>query len=152
VQSSDVRVAVYEAPAGLVTLSFPSGGELRSSPGATQAPGFPVAIPPGGTAVITYDGAHHVPSAASTQPRLNPASFDPSSTTTTPQPQPTPPEPPPPTTHPPPPPPPAPPPAPEAPPAPSPPPVEPPPPTVPTSPTPIWASGSAGAPTSVPER
>ena len=41
-----VRVAVYTSPDNRTTLSFPDGGELRSSPGGDQAAGFPVAVGP----------------------------------------------------------------------------------------------------------
>ncbi|MEO7555219.1 MAG: SpoIID/LytB domain-containing protein [Acidimicrobiales bacterium] len=54
--SSDVRVAVYNAPDGRATLSFPNGGQVLSSPGGGQAPGFPIDVPPGGAVNVSFDG------------------------------------------------------------------------------------------------
>ncbi|MEY2422316.1 MAG: stage sporulation protein [Acidimicrobiaceae bacterium] len=58
--SGTVRVAVYTSPDNRSTLSFPSGGEVRSSPSGDQAPGFPVQVGPGGSVAVTYDGSYHV--------------------------------------------------------------------------------------------
>src|SRR3954467_15982582 len=65
--SGTVRVAVYTSPDNRSTLSFPYGGEVRSSPGGDQAPGFPVQVGPGGAVAITYDGAYHVTPLATSQ-------------------------------------------------------------------------------------
>src|SRR4051794_8359715 len=62
-----VRVAVYTSPDNRSTLSFPNGGEVRSSPGGDQAPGFPVQVGPGGAVAVTYDGAYHVPPLVTSQ-------------------------------------------------------------------------------------
>lgn len=58
--SGTVRVAVYTSPDNRSTLTFPYGGEVRSSPGGEQAPGFPVQVGPGGAVLVTYDGQYHV--------------------------------------------------------------------------------------------
>jgi SpoIID/LytB domain protein len=58
--SGTIRVAVYTSSDNVATLSFPSGGEVRSSPGGDQSPGFPVQVGPGGQVRITYDGSYHV--------------------------------------------------------------------------------------------
>ena len=55
--ASEIRVAVYNAADGRATLSFPSGGQILSSPGGEQAPGFPIDVAPGDSAVVTFDGA-----------------------------------------------------------------------------------------------
>src|SRR4030088_949197 len=55
-----VRVAVYTSPDNRSTLSFPYGGEVRSSPGGAQAAGFPVQVSPGGSVLVIYDGTYHV--------------------------------------------------------------------------------------------
>src|SRR4051794_27847388 len=44
--SGTVRVAVYTSPDNRTTLSFPYGGEVRSSPSGDQASGFPVQVGP----------------------------------------------------------------------------------------------------------
>src|SRR5690349_13667574 len=62
-----VRVAVYTSPDNRSTLNFPYGGEMRSSPGGDQAPGFPVEVAPGGSVAVTYDGSYHVTPVATTQ-------------------------------------------------------------------------------------
>src|SRR2546423_410725 len=54
-----VRVAVYTSPDNRSTLSFPYGGEVRSSPGGDQAAGFPIRVGPGGSVLVTYDGSYH---------------------------------------------------------------------------------------------
>lgn len=53
----DVRVAVYSSPSGQVTFAFPNGGEVRSAPSGDQAPGFPVAVGPGGSVVVSHDAS-----------------------------------------------------------------------------------------------
>ena len=55
-----VRVAVYTSPDNRSTLSFPNGGEVRSSPSGDQAAGFPVQVGPGGSVLVTFDGSYHV--------------------------------------------------------------------------------------------
>lgn len=55
----EVRIAVYTAPDGRVTFSFPFGGEVRSAPSGDQVEGFPVAVPPGGAVQVSYDGARY---------------------------------------------------------------------------------------------
>ena len=56
-----VRVAVYTSPDGTAALQFPGGGELRSPRTGDQSPGFPVAVAPGDTVVVSFDGAaYHV--------------------------------------------------------------------------------------------
>jgi SpoIID/LytB domain protein len=53
--AGDVRVPVHES-SGSVTLEFPQGGQVQSAGG--QAPGFPVAVGPGGRIRVWYDGSH----------------------------------------------------------------------------------------------
>jgi SpoIID/LytB domain protein len=69
---SDVRVSVYTAPDGKATLTFPNGGEVRSSPGGDQAPGFPIAVGPGGAVVVSYDGTYHATSVVTGQAASHP--------------------------------------------------------------------------------
>src|SRR4051794_22966795 len=52
----DVRVAVLNATSPDVDVTFPDGGELRDAPSGAQSPGFPLAVAPGGTAHLHYDG------------------------------------------------------------------------------------------------
>ena len=75
-QGGTVRVAVYTSPDNRSTLSFPYGGEVRSSPGGDQAPGFPVQVSPGGSVVVTYDGAYHVTYAATAQALGKPVKWE----------------------------------------------------------------------------
>ncbi len=57
----DVRVSVLDAPNGQTTLAFPDGGEVRSALSGEQQPGFPVAVAPGGSVRVSFDGsAYHV--------------------------------------------------------------------------------------------
>src|SRR5882672_258764 len=70
--SGTVRVAVFTSDNNRTTLSFPSGGEIRSAPSGDQAPGFPVQMAPGGVAVVTYDGAYHVSPSVSAQSASQP--------------------------------------------------------------------------------
>src|SRR3954470_3921950 len=65
--SGTIRVAVYTSSDNAATLSFPSGGEVRSSPSGDQAPGFPVQVGPGGVVRVTYDGSYHVTPLVSAQ-------------------------------------------------------------------------------------
>jgi SpoIID/LytB domain protein len=58
--SGTIRVAVFTSDNGQTTLSFPDGGQIRSSPSGDQAPGFPVSVGPGGQVRISYDGSYHV--------------------------------------------------------------------------------------------
>ena len=51
-----VRVAVGDGPHAVV--SFPGGGEVRSSRDGGQAPGFPVRVAPGGSVRLRFDGAY----------------------------------------------------------------------------------------------
>ena len=55
-----MRVAVHKPSVSTTTLTFPQGGEVRSSPSGPQASGFPVRVGPGGRVRITYDGAYRV--------------------------------------------------------------------------------------------
>src|SRR4051794_29563092 len=70
---SDVRVSVYTAPDGRSTLTFPNGGEVRSSPSGDQAPGFPVVVGPGGAITVSYDGTYHATTVVSGQAASEPA-------------------------------------------------------------------------------
>ncbi|CAN5783064.1 hypothetical protein BH20ACT1_BH20ACT1_09720 [soil metagenome] len=56
-EGGDVRVPVVTA-AGDAVVSFPGGGEVRSPRNGPQAPGFPVAVAPGGSVRLRYDGAY----------------------------------------------------------------------------------------------
>ena len=53
----DVRVVVADGVDQAV-VSFPSGGEVRSSRDGAQAPGFPVTVAPGGSVQLGFDGAY----------------------------------------------------------------------------------------------
>lgn len=55
-----VRVAVHKPPTSTTTISFPQGGEVRSSLSGDQAPGFPVRVGPDGRIRITFDGSYRV--------------------------------------------------------------------------------------------
>lgn len=55
-----VRVVALVAADNRVVLDFPQGGELRSPRSGPQRSGFPVQIPAGGAATITYDGTYRV--------------------------------------------------------------------------------------------
>jgi SpoIID/LytB domain protein len=54
-----VRVAVYSSTDGTASVALPQGGELRSPLEGDQAPGFPMAIAPGGAVSIRFDGIYH---------------------------------------------------------------------------------------------
>ncbi len=54
----DVRVVVQTAPGGEAVVSFPGGGEVRSSRDGAQDPGFPVTVAPGGSVRMRFDGAY----------------------------------------------------------------------------------------------
>jgi SpoIID/LytB domain protein len=56
----DVRVRVLDAGGGQASLGFPQGGEIRSSLGGPQAPGFPVVVAPGGSVQLRHDGRYYV--------------------------------------------------------------------------------------------
>lgn len=58
--TGQIRVAVHKPPASTTTLSFPDGGEVRSSLSGDQAAGFPVRVGPGGRVRITFDGSYRV--------------------------------------------------------------------------------------------
>ncbi|MEO7429144.1 MAG: hypothetical protein ABIY48_07140, partial [Acidimicrobiales bacterium] len=103
--SGPVRVAVHKPATSTTTMSFPQGGEVRSSPDGAQAPGFPVRVGPGGRVRVTFDGAYRVDalvgvraSATATRYRgepcpllvvCNPPTTPPTPTTTTTAPPPT---------------------------------------------------------------
>ena len=55
-----MRVAVHKPAVSSTTVSFPQGGEVRSSPSGAQAKGFPVRVGPGGQVRIAFDGAYRV--------------------------------------------------------------------------------------------
>jgi SpoIID/LytB domain protein len=76
VGNPEVRVAVYSAPDGRVTFVFPNGGEVRSARDGDQAPGFPVAVAPGGSVIVTYDGSsYRVSPGVSPQAASKPAAW-----------------------------------------------------------------------------
>lgn len=52
-----IRVAVHAPATAVTTLAFPRGGEVRT---ASQVPGFPVRVGPGGRVRIAFDGAYRV--------------------------------------------------------------------------------------------
>jgi SpoIID/LytB domain protein len=54
-----VRVAVFQSP-GEAVLQFPQGGEVRSPRDGPQHAGFPVAVAPGGSVVVRFDGSYRV--------------------------------------------------------------------------------------------
>ena len=54
-----VRVAVADSADDMV-VSFPGGGEVRSSRDGAQAPGFPVRVSPGGSVRLGFDGSYRV--------------------------------------------------------------------------------------------
>jgi SpoIID/LytB domain protein len=70
-----VRVAVYTSSDNRSTLQFPNGGEVRSSPGGDQAPGFPVQVAPGGAVVVSYDGQYHVSPVVTAQSASRPVQY-----------------------------------------------------------------------------
>ncbi len=58
--SGPVRIPVLDAAGGEAVVSFPSGGEVRSSRSGPQAPGFPVSVAPGGSVRLRFDGSYRV--------------------------------------------------------------------------------------------
>jgi SpoIID/LytB domain protein len=58
--SGPIRVAVHRPATSTTTLTFPAGGEVRSPLEGQQAPGFPVAVGPGGRVRVTFDGGYRV--------------------------------------------------------------------------------------------
>ncbi|HEV2811087.1 MAG TPA: SpoIID/LytB domain-containing protein [Acidimicrobiales bacterium] len=58
--SGNVRVAVLDGANGEAVVSFPGGGEVRSSRDGSDAPGFPVTVAPGGSVRLRFDGAYRV--------------------------------------------------------------------------------------------
>jgi stage II sporulation protein D len=69
-----VRVAVFDAGPGEVTITFPGGGELRSPRTGTQRPGFPIDVAPGASVRIRHDGAYKVVAPAPQPVRASAAS------------------------------------------------------------------------------
>ncbi|HEY2813937.1 MAG TPA: SpoIID/LytB domain-containing protein [Acidimicrobiales bacterium] len=67
-----VRVSVFTSPNGQSTLTFPNGGEIRSAPDGDQAAGFPVSVGPGGSVIVSYDGAYHVTGGVTAQAASEP--------------------------------------------------------------------------------
>ena len=56
----DVRVVVLVSADNRAVLEFPDGGEVRSPRSGPQRAGFPVPIPRGGSATISFDGGYQV--------------------------------------------------------------------------------------------
>ncbi|HUQ64474.1 MAG TPA: hypothetical protein VM121_12030, partial [Acidimicrobiales bacterium] len=54
-----LRVPVLNSEGRTETLVFPDGGEIRASESGPQPAGFPVVVPPGGSAEITFDGVQY---------------------------------------------------------------------------------------------
>jgi len=59
-----VRVAVHQAPGGEAIVNLPNGGEVRSPREGPQAPGFPVAVAPGGSVALRFDAGGYRAEAA----------------------------------------------------------------------------------------
>jgi SpoIID/LytB domain protein len=57
-RSASVRVGVYDAP-GPVTVVLPAGGEVRDAPSGPQSTGFPIAVNPGGSVSLAFDGSKY---------------------------------------------------------------------------------------------
>jgi stage II sporulation protein D len=57
-RSATVRVGVYDGP-GPVVVVLPGGGEVRDAPGGGQSPGFPVAVSPGGSVALSFEGSKY---------------------------------------------------------------------------------------------
>lgn len=55
-----VRVAVHKPTVSTTTLTFPSGGEVRSAAQGSREAGFPVRVGRGGKVRIAYDGVYRV--------------------------------------------------------------------------------------------
>ncbi|MCA1842765.1 MAG: hypothetical protein LC792_06150, partial [Actinobacteria bacterium] len=58
-QGGDVRVSVLSTPDPRVLVDFPGGGEIRDAVSGPQSSGFPVAVPPGGSALLSFDGSRY---------------------------------------------------------------------------------------------
>lgn len=58
--SGNVRVAILDAPGGDAVISFPGGGEVRSSRSGPQEAGFPVRVAEGGSVRLRFDGSYRV--------------------------------------------------------------------------------------------
>jgi stage II sporulation protein D len=92
--SGPVRVAVFDAGSGEVTITFPGGGELRSPRTGSQRSGFPLDVAPGASVRIRHDGAYKVIAPAPQPVRASAASAQivlplPTTTTTWSRPSPT---------------------------------------------------------------
>lgn len=71
-----MRVAVHTAGSGTTTITFPSGGEVRSAPEGPQAEGFPVRVGPGGRVRLARaDGGVEVQSLVRAQARATAVAF-----------------------------------------------------------------------------
>lgn len=70
-----VRVTVHRPPSSTTTVSFPRGGEVRSSLDGGQAPGFPVRVGPGGRVRITFDGSYRVDALMAGRSASTPTSY-----------------------------------------------------------------------------
>src|SRR5438105_7056775 len=57
--SGTIRVGVLDVPNRDTVVSFPSGGQVGDAESGTQSPGFPVAVGPGGSVHVWFDGAYH---------------------------------------------------------------------------------------------
>ena len=151
--AGQVRVPVLSSAAGTASLSFPSGGEIRSAPSGPQAAGFPIVVGAGDVVTLRYDGSLRASVAPSgtvvAQKEGEPTIVEPPGPTQWRPPEPAPPEAPGPTPAVPPPAEPSPAPVPAAPPSP-PVPVVPPPPTVPAAPPAPAIPPSAATPVPVP--
>jgi SpoIID/LytB domain protein len=79
-----VRVSLLDAQPAVV-LAFPAGGEVRDAPSGGQSPGFPIAVRPGGSARLTFEGGryHAFPLGGATPAPVRPPAPPPPSTTTT---------------------------------------------------------------------
>ena len=71
-----VRVVVHTAAAGQAVVAFPDGGQVLSPRSGPPAAGFPVDVAPGGSVVITYDGAYHVAPVVTAQAAAAPARWE----------------------------------------------------------------------------
>ncbi|MBV8984384.1 MAG: SpoIID/LytB domain-containing protein [Acidimicrobiia bacterium] len=57
--SGTLAVAVLDVANRDTVVSFPNGGDVRDAQSGTQSPGFPVAVGPGGSVHVWFDGAYH---------------------------------------------------------------------------------------------
>ena len=55
----EVRVAVLSGAGSNLVVGFPNGGEIRDVRDGGQSPGFPVRVPPGGSARLRHDGRQY---------------------------------------------------------------------------------------------